>query len=976
MSVEINATNFPDATFRELISVYDSNSDGILSDNDITNITVLNIPSVSSYKGLELLTSLQVCSLRIPPATTNITSISLTQIRIDDNSSRGQDSTLINLTCINCLKLRSIRIPWQYAIETLTVSNCPVLEWLDIYGAGELHTVTILSCPELKGINLWGAQKLKNLDLGNLTKLEVLRFDHANLDSLIIAGCTSLKYLIADAAQLDTITSIDLTGCTSLRILDLSGHHNLTTLTLPFAPDLHTVDLAATGINVINLSNAPILKDLVESYSSPIRLDYGASDAFRYGPMTLSDDVAMETDVYPLTNEAERLTNTSATFTYPDTTVIVFRRIAIITQPQNLYFEEGDEGGTITVEANGTDLYYAWEILRLGESLWTELSSSPNASSLYLENIEANNQAQIRCRIYNTLDSIYTETVICAKLSAPIVITQPANITTVEGTLACFTLDSDGVEIQHEWQFSVDDGVTWEIDTTFTSNTYSIMAENDINGYCVKCRVYNNYGETYSNVATLTVTPDSRSSSPAILNLTEGQSGTLEISITDHDEAYQWQASGDEGETWTDLRGATNPTYNILATLAINGYRYRCVVTIPTRDIESEPSVLTVTSDTSITPPVITTQPSSVTVAEGSSVTFAVVASGNDIHYQWQVFKNNQWTNIQNSTTASYTTVGTRLADGNRYRCVISNAAGAVSSDPATLTVTMGVYVSTPRVLTQPRSVNVELGELVTFWIRADGGDLSYQWQKLNNGTWYDITGAVSPSYSLMARTEVHNTQYRCVISNTAGSAYSNTATLSIRAGHDLSFYGYHSIIISGKNTYGEWEMYPTSRPHVAPPEVKTNYVDLPGADGGLDYTDLLTGEPRYGYRKGSWEFLLIPQDRWAAVYRSLVNFLHGRQHTVILEDDPNYVYTGRLSVNKWQSDAHNSLITIDYTLEPFPRNISGQEEDEEENRILSMASTLLNKEKYAGMAIGKLNGAAILIYPDMLFDNGDNIAY
>ena len=83
---------------------------------------------------------------------------------------------------------------------------------------------------------------------------------------------------------------------------------------------------------------------------------------------------------------------------------------------------------------------------------------------------------------------------------------------------------------------------------------------------------------------------------------------------------------------------------------------------------------------------------------------------------------------------------------------------------------------------------------------------------------------------------------------------------------------------ISGNDTYETWEMIPTSRLHVVPPEVKTTYVDLPGANGGLDYTELLTGGPTFGYRKGSWEFMLIPEDDWANVYQQLCGYLHGRQ--------------------------------------------------------------------------------------------------
>ncbi len=139
----------------------------------------------------------------------------------------------------------------------------------------------------------------------------------------------------------------------------------------------------------------------------------------------------------------------------------------------------------------------------------------------------------------------------------------------------------------------------------------------------------------------------------------------------------------------------------------------------------------------------------------------------------------------------------------------------------------------------------------------------------------------------------------------------------------------YHSLIISGKNTFTEWGMVPTSRPVVNPPEVKTNYVNLPASNGVLDYSDLLLGTIPFGQREGSWEFALRPGKTWATVYSSIMNYFHGRRHTVILEDDPAFQYSGRLSVNAWKSDPQYSLITIDYNLDPFKHSIVSSEEND-----------------------------------------------
>lgn len=137
----------------------------------------------------------------------------------------------------------------------------------------------------------------------------------------------------------------------------------------------------------------------------------------------------------------------------------------------------------------------------------------------------------------------------------------------------------------------------------------------------------------------------------------------------------------------------------------------------------------------------------------------------------------------------------------------------------------------------------------------------------------------------------------------------------------------YHSLIISGKNTYEEWGLVPTSRPLIVPPKVKSTYVDLPGSHGVLDYTSFLLSEPPYGQREGSWEFCLRPGNNWSSVYSSIMNYLHGERHTVILEDDPDFLYTGRLTVNDWRSDENYSTITIDYNLDPYKYSIEDSAE-------------------------------------------------
>lgn len=133
----------------------------------------------------------------------------------------------------------------------------------------------------------------------------------------------------------------------------------------------------------------------------------------------------------------------------------------------------------------------------------------------------------------------------------------------------------------------------------------------------------------------------------------------------------------------------------------------------------------------------------------------------------------------------------------------------------------------------------------------------------------------------------------------------------------------YHSIIFSdgnsNRNTYNNWHLVPESRPLVNPPKKKTNYVNVPGSNGSLDFSEVLTGYPVFEDREGSWTFYVLNgYEGWQVIYTSIMAFLHGKKIKVTLEDDPNYYYEGILSVNKWESVKDYSKITIDYKLFPY----------------------------------------------------------
>lgn len=128
----------------------------------------------------------------------------------------------------------------------------------------------------------------------------------------------------------------------------------------------------------------------------------------------------------------------------------------------------------------------------------------------------------------------------------------------------------------------------------------------------------------------------------------------------------------------------------------------------------------------------------------------------------------------------------------------------------------------------------------------------------------------------------------------------------------------YHSITFGTKNTWTDWHLIPSSRPVFSPPPLKSKYIDIPGADGQVDLTTLLSGAPTFGNSTGSFEFIVADGYlSWEITYSMIMNHLHGQSMHAILEDDPLYFYDGRFSVSEWRSDKSYALITIEYTVGP-----------------------------------------------------------
>lgn len=169
-------------------------------------------------------------------------------------------------------------------------------------------------------------------------------------------------------------------------------------------------------------------------------------------------------------------------------------------------------------------------------------------------------------------------------------------------------------------------------------------------------------------------------------------------------------------------------------------------------------------------PVAITQHPDSVDICEGESFTMTVTATGTGpVTYQWLLDEapldgaNNPTYVIQSATIEH---------DGSAYACNVINACGEATSNPALVTVNQP-----PAITVHPVSASTCIGGTIALSVTATGtASLSYQWRQ--NGI--AVTGATSPNLTFYPANLGHSGSYDCVVTNTCGTATSNTATVTV----------------------------------------------------------------------------------------------------------------------------------------------------------------------------------------------------
>ncbi|MEP6712216.1 MAG: M36 family metallopeptidase [Ferruginibacter sp.] len=380
---------------------------------------------------------------------------------------------------------------------------------------------------------------------------------------------------------------------------------------------------------------------------------------------------------------------------------------------------------------------------------------------------------------------------------APVIATQPADVSAFVGGNAVFTIaanaPANGAYIFYNWQVSTDGGTTWnDVSPAVITSTLTLTAVTALmNGNKYRCILSEGCASTTSIGGTLIIASSTPviTVPPADTTTCAGSNVTFSITATGPSLTYQWQVN--PGSGFVNITNAipySGATTNVLlitgVTVAMNNYQYRCIVTGGTSVTSSAATLLV-----SIGAIAITAQPANTTACSGNNATVTVTATGPGLTYNWQVSTDGgtTFTNVNPVATSSTLTLTgiTTAMNNNQYRAVV-NGTGAcsvsgINSAAAILTVNLSTNVTT-----QPADAIICTGSNSTFCVVAVGTNLAYQWQ-VNTagcggvGSWVNIASANASCFTVAAATvAMNNFGYRCLVSSDCGLTTTSCATLTV----------------------------------------------------------------------------------------------------------------------------------------------------------------------------------------------------
>ncbi len=265
--------------------------------------------------------------------------------------------------------------------------------------------------------------------------------------------------------------------------------------------------------------------------------------------------------------------------------------LQITAQPADVTACAGSNA-SFSVTATGANITYQWQLSTDGGATWNNIGGA--TSSGYTANAvtAGMNGYRYRCVLTSSCGNQNSSSALLTVNTLPAISASPQDAQLCVGSNNTFSVTATGSGITYQWQLSTDGGASWNNIAGATASTYTVSGITaGMNGNRYRCIVTGLCPPAAtSGTAILTViSAVSISNQPSNAAVCAG--GNTGFSVSGNSVQtilYQWQLSTDGGATWNTIAGATNSTYAISgATLAMNNYRYRCLLssvtcTVPT----------------------------------------------------------------------------------------------------------------------------------------------------------------------------------------------------------------------------------------------------------------------------------------------------------------------------------------------------------------------------------------------------------
>jgi hypothetical protein len=474
-----------------------------------------------------------------------------------------------------------------------------------------------------------------------------------------------------------------------------------------------------------------------------------------------------------VTNSAGSATSNAATLTLVTTTTAP----SIATQPTSASVTAGNSA-SFSVAASGTSPFtYQWK--KDGISISGAASSTYTISSTSTS--DAGSYTVLVTNSAGSATSSAATLTVAAAVTAPTITTQPTSASVTAGNSASFSIVASGASpLSYQWK---KDGSSI---SGATSSTYTISSASTSDAGSYTVLVTNSAGTATSSAATLivaaAVTAPTIKSQPVGITINQGQNATFSVGVDlGSSYTYQWKKDG------SSLLGATTSTLRLVNVTASQAGSYSVVITNASGSTISSSAVLTVNVPLTITSnPVSRAAGIGDTMSSAFSVT-ATAASGVTLTYQWRKYG----VNILGATNSTLGLTSIKAADFGTYSVTVSSPTGTITSSPAVLYRVSDPVVA-PVITREPEGITIKAGSSLILSVAATGSPTpTYQWQL--NGT--AVSGATASTLVLTDILASQAGSYNVVVTNSAGSATSKSATVVINDGFgrqlSLSTLGY-----------------------------------------------------------------------------------------------------------------------------------------------------------------------------------------